>query len=335
MEKENKKMKSHLLKEEKARILRLVERAKESDPRILHHENELRAERERRKEEMERKKKERRQQEEDAKRLAKEKKEREEQERIDKEKEKEAAIKKKRDDKRMKKELIIKLFEERVQDPRYNSIYLNIVLEKVHSADRDIIINTLQDESRSIEDLQKEFHAWLQELEERKKAASMVQKKPEKVVEEKQISKWTEEEITKLTKAFLKFPSGYPNRWEQIAFYLGSDNKTVDDIVKMAKELSISNIKRGGLIKEHLDKVIKGKQEKEKKTTVNLETAAEENVWSQDQQNALQKALKKHPSTIPKAERFKLIAEGVEGKSAKECFARVKEIKAKLAEKKK
>ena len=64
MEKENKKMKAHLLKKEKSRLAKLVDRAINADPRIIKHENEEREKREKRKLEIETQKREKREKEE-------------------------------------------------------------------------------------------------------------------------------------------------------------------------------------------------------------------------------------------------------------------------------
>ena len=44
----------------------------------------------------------------------------------------------------------------------------------------------------------------------------------------------------------------------------------------------------------------------------------------------MEEGMKKYPGSMPTKERWLKIAEEVDGKSAKECFARFKEIVAKL-----
>lgn len=53
------------------------------------------------------------------------------------------------------------------------------------------------------------------------------------------------------------------------------------------------------------------------------------------QQNKLQLALKKYPNSLPVQERWAKIAEDVPGKSMKECVQRFKDIRKKMANKKK
>lgn len=54
-----------------------------------------------------------------------------------------------------------------------------------------------------------------------------------------------------------------------------------------------------------------------------------EDVWTQEQQKQLENGMREVPASIPTKERWLKIAEGVDGKSAKECFARFKELVAK------
>eukprot|EP00624_Nannochloropsis_granulata_P001889 evm.model.NODE_19127_length_26910_cov_44.841881.5 len=56
--------------------------------------------------------------------------------------------------------------------------------------------------------------------------------------------------------------------------------------------------------------------------------------WSQEQQKQLEAGLVKFPASMEKNERWKCIAEGVEGKSKKECAERFKALKAMMARKK-
>ena len=55
--------------------------------------------------------------------------------------------------------------------------------------------------------------------------------------------------------------------------------------------------------------------------------------WTAQQQKALQDAIKKYPSSLPKKERWVSIAGEVPGKTLKDCIQRVKDIRAKLLKK--
>ena len=67
-------------------------------------------------------------------------------------------------------------------------------------------------------------------------------------------------------------------------------------------------------------------QEEQKTTTTKADTSG----WTNEQQAQMEEGMKKYPGSMPTKERWLKIAEEVDGKSAKECFARFKEIVAKL-----
>lgn len=52
-------------------------------------------------------------------------------------------------------------------------------------------------------------------------------------------------------------------------------------------------------------------------------------IWTNDQQKGMEKGMREVPASVPTKERWIKIAEGVEGKTAKECFTRFKELCAK------
>ena len=52
-------------------------------------------------------------------------------------------------------------------------------------------------------------------------------------------------------------------------------------------------------------------------------------AWTNDQQKEMEKGMREVPGTVPTKERWIKIAEGVDGKTAKECFTRFKELCAK------
>lgn len=54
-----------------------------------------------------------------------------------------------------------------------------------------------------------------------------------------------------------------------------------------------------------------------------------EEFWSPKQQQQMETGMKDVPGSVPTKERWLKIAEGVDGKSAKECFGRFKELVAK------
>jgi DnaJ family protein C protein 2 len=159
------------------------------------------------------------------------------------------------------------------------------------------------------------------------------------------MNKWTDEEIAMLTKGILKYPAGIGGRWEKISDLIGG-TKTIHEVTAMAKDLSIKNVRGEKNILTTMEEAIKEKNtaaSKPKSLHANSEPLPSKEDkqpatpspldWSQTQQKQLEVALKKYPASMEKKERWTKISESVEGKSAKECLDRVKEIKEKLAKK--
>lgn len=340
MEKENKKMKAPLYKKEKQRINKLVTRAKKYDPRILKFEKEEREAREARKKEIEARKK-----------AEREKKEalirQKEEERRKKKEEEQARLQAIEDEKRKKleekanrKTVIKNLVKEKVNLPQYSNQFIDIFLDKVKPDEYDQIKALLQRGDLDLKGMQTEFKNLLKKIKERQRGGIKKAKKNEG--EQKSVTDmlkdWTQEEISLLTKAFSKFPSGFQRRWENIAEFIGGQKK-VSDVIKMAKKLSIQNMKGGKGLDRKMAAVMKAKNKLDSKPQAKPAQKAkpktDEVVWTQEEQSLLEKGLKSYPSSLPKKERWGKISELVKTKSPKQCFQRVKEIKAKLAAKKK
>ena len=73
------------------------------------------------------------------------------------------------------------------------------------------------------------------------------------------------------------------------------------------------------------------KKEAEAKLAGRAAEAATEgpDFWSNAQQQQMEKGMREVPASVVTKERWLKIAEGVEGKTAKECFTRFKELCAK------
>ncbi|KNE61874.1 hypothetical protein AMAG_07146 [Allomyces macrogynus ATCC 38327] len=113
---------------------------------------------------------------------------------------------------------------------------------------------------------------------------------------------WSAKELQMLIAGVNAIPGGTVARWEQIAEYVAehSDNPKVRrtaDVIAMAKR-------------------VQGRP-----ATAAAAAAA---TWSLAQQEHLQKALRSYPPSYKEADRFDKIAGMVEGKSKKECMARIK-----------
>ena len=128
-----------------------------------------------------------------------------------------------------------------------------------------------------------------------------------------------------------RFPTGTKNRWQVVAKYHKNKNRTVQDIITCAKKI---------LHREKVDSYKKSVKKDKKKSAPKVEekkTEENEDFWSQDQQNALQQAMKTFPSSKFKDanERWGKIAEAVGGKTKKQCVVRFKEIRKAILAKKK
>lgn len=89
------------------------------------------------------------------------------------------------------------------------------------------------DAATSIEEIEEQMDDWLQE------------KRPRK----KQVSDWSEEELSYLSRLMVKFPGGTPGRWERIALELNRSVAEVTAKVKQVKEQVIHSPSAPGLVK--------------------------------------------------------------------------------------
>lgn len=93
----------------------------------------------------------------------------------------------------------------------------------------------------------------------------------------------------------------------------------------MVMELKCKNIRGAENIKKCVDKALEKKAETDK-----AEVQQSHVEWTQDEQNMLQKAVKRYPANLDPQERWTSIANMVgNGKTKKDCLQRVKEIKQK------
>lgn len=127
---------------------------------------------------------------------------------------------------------------------------------------------------------------------------------------------FTKEEIVALAKGVKKFPPG-GNRWDSIASYVNSVCRP--DIPRTRAECiaTFNKSKRNG------------ESDASAKTD-----ASTEDLWSEEQDKALEAALSIFPAAMEKNKRWTSIAKSVEGKTKKQCVQRFKEIRDALKNKK-
>ncbi|XP_026190623.1 dnaJ homolog subfamily C member 2 [Cyclospora cayetanensis] len=372
MERENAKIRKKYLKNERARIQRLVETAYAADPRIQRQKEE-----ERKKREEEKAAKQRayeaqmREAEERKKREAEEERRREEEAKnLQKQQQQEKQRLKKW---RQKFRWLYRKISEDASPPAPLSVAqvqdlsaqldMEVLLpffQKIH--DYLGVEGPIQDETGdpsgpmdfTMSDQQKEMIVGLyvkewQALLDAKRAKELAaeeemlrvqeEKKRQELARKKaQEAAWTIEELSMLAKGLQKFPGGTARRWHQIASFIGT--KTQEEVVQKAKEMANgSSLKSmGSKISQPLEQTKAQQQGALTARTLNSgKTDAEsarptgsttEALWTQEQQTALERALAKHPSSMPAAERWSAIASDVPGKTRKECIERFKQIRA-------
>lgn len=344
MERENKHMKRDLLKAEKARIKKLVDLAKVKDPRILKHEAEEKEKQEKAKEEKRLEKVRRREEEERKKNeyleeaRQKQMKEQEEARRKDEE------IKAIKLAKKSRLDEIKSLVSQKVNLPEYGSTFIDFFFDGVTEDEQIRILETLR-EDLDMETMRETFKEFVAEVKDRQSPQKKTAPAPVKEKKMASLNKWTEEEIALLTKGILKYPAGMGSRWEKITDLIG-DTKNIHEVTAMAKELSIKNVRGEKNIKSTMEEVLKEKSgvktaepAKKPEPTQPEESAKDQPAspapgeWNQNQQKALEAAMKQFPASMDKKERWTKISEAIPGKTPKDCIDRVKEIKEKLSKK--
>jgi DnaJ homolog subfamily C member 2 len=104
------------------------------------------------------------------------------------------------------------------------------------------------------------------------------------------------------------------------------DNPNVAGLERISGR--VADVKEGRLDTERKER------EAAPATTNGTAAVVQEDVWTDEQDKALQEALKKYPATMDKNERWDSIAKDVEGKSKKECVNRFSAIRDAIQAKK-
>lgn len=128
---------------------------------------------------------------------------------------------------------------------------------------------------------------------------------------------WTKEELAALAKAVKKYPAGGANRWESIALFINNLCKQQDP---RGKEECIAQFNK--VTSSPSPAAAPGGKEDDAG-----KSAEAGDEWTDAQDAALQDMLRKYPASMDKNERWSKIAEGVEGKSKKQCVGRFKAIR--------
>jgi DnaJ family protein C protein 2 len=140
---------------------------------------------------------------------------------------------------------------------------------------------------------------------------------------------FSKEELTALAKGAKKFPPGGANRWDQISTYINNvcrpqDPRTREECIEIFNKINKSA------------KSYQNGNKTQAPVTAPTTSTSDDNLsdWTPEQDVELQNGLSTYPASIEKNERWSSIADGVTGKSKKECVNRFKEIRNSLKAKK-
>ena len=334
MEQENRRLKASLIKAERARISKLVNFAYQNDPRIKQYLKKQEDEKEQKK--LERKLyKEKQKQEELTKQqkmikeIADKKNQIEEQKKLELEEKQKKVFMKKQADNELRK-----IAKENINHKKCDDFYIDEVCFKLY--EEELVSLTLHIKNKCINKFE-ELDDKIKEIIKKRSEKYEEKDKTDKTKPEVQKADWTKEELSLLTKGIIKFPSGISERWSRVSQYIGgrfTDNECADK-AKLMKTQHAKDLQKKEEVEEVIVKEQKRKTETEKSAPKPTEVMVKDNDpanWTQDQQRALEIAMKKYPGTLPLPvkERWDKIAEEVEGKNTKECVERFKFLKDKL-----
>jgi len=135
---------------------------------------------------------------------------------------------------------------------------------------------------------------------------------------------WSKDELTALAKAVKKYPPGGSNRWDAIALLINNlckltEMRTKEECIEKYNLIASSAAPPSSTSAPQAAPDAAGD---------GAEGQADgEQPWSEEQDALLQEMLRKHPASMEKNERWKLIAKGVPGRTKKDCVQRFKAIR--------
>lgn len=146
---------------------------------------------------------------------------------------------------------------------------------------------------------------------------------------------WTKDELSALAKGVKKYPPGGASRWDQIALFVNNLCKQdqprskeeciqkYNDITKSAKPVDAATTHSTTTSTTTIDEPLST-------SGVDKNNDDSEDVWTPEQDQALQNALAQFPATMEKNARWTAIADAVPDKSKKQCVQRFKTIREAL-----
>jgi DnaJ family protein C protein 2 len=230
MERQNKKTRDKLKKEEKARISKLTETAYNLDPRVKKNKEQQEAERQRKKqakEEAVRRKKEQQERQEAAERerkLVEEQARAEEAKRMSREKEQ---LKRDLQNKRKKlREYCRNL--KGVTPVDVESLCLHLDLARTTS-----LLDLLDAAANDLEQSRVAVRAELNRIKEAQQTEERKVKSEADKKESREAKPWTAEELSQLARALTRYPAGSQNRWQSVAEMISTRN--LNEVISKAQ----------------------------------------------------------------------------------------------------
>jgi len=371
MERQNKKVRKEFESDERRRVLRLAEAAERFDPRIRAEREEREAKKREEKERRARLKQEeedakRREEEAKKQKALQEQQDKEEKERLEKEQRKQKQQVAKGLRQRAKKAVQAKgtLPADMLED--LQDMCLSLDVEPLEALCGRLEALPSNKEKAAIA-IKAELEEW------RKNKADEQQQQQAKQREENKKrddakegaagsgtgTPWAAEEMGMLAKGLQKFPGGVGGRWALISQFLSTSgfSRTEKEVIEKTKEMSDGQSLRsmGSQIAADLTnfkakagakaapapkaKAAAAAPEAPQKASPGPAAAAPAPLpaagddWSAEQQRSLEAALQKHPASLDKNERWRLIAEDVPGKTKSQCVERFKYLRTQLIKK--
>ena len=345
MERQNQRVRKKYVEAERRRIMRLAETAEKFDPRIRaereERENKKREEKERRarakQEELEEKQK---KEEEERLKLEQEQAEEAEKERLLREQKKAKTQVAKTLRQRFKKSVQAQCKLDKMELEDLQDLCLSLEVEGLQELCELLEAKSAGDESDTFvrQELSEAKRRKAEEQERQERQRQEARKQEKKASDSKESAPWTTEELGLLAKGLQKFPGGMGGRWNLITKFLNDSGhaRTEKEVVEKTKELSEGQSLRsmGSKIAEEnsFGSAPKPKVSSQAKATENGDEKKEDSAeWSSEQQQALEKALQRHPASLDKNERWKLIAADVPGKTKGQCVERFKFLREQLS----
>jgi len=355
MERQNQRIRKKYVEAERKRIMRLAENAERFDPRIRAErearERKKREEKERRarakQEEIEAKQKEEEEKRQKAEQEEAEKAEKERLLREQRQKDKQAA---KTLRQRFKKIVQAKCSMQQTELEELQEFCLLLEPDKLQGLCEQLEAKADGKDSETfvrseLSEAQKQ-RAEEQDRQQKQRQIQEAKKREEKkTADVKDETPWKTDELGILAKGLQKFPGGMGGRWNLITKFLNDSGypRSEKEVVDKTKELSEGQSLRsmGALYGSKSGDSVQAKAKakaaevKQATGTVSAEENKAEQVakddWTADQQQQLEKALQRHPASLDKNERWKLIAADVPGKSKAQCVERFKYLREQLS----